>query len=329
MSGPQTVTHGVQPKRLRLAHISDPHLTSLRDVDWRDLLNKRMLGYVSWRWHRRNEHLPGILHALRLDLAETRPDHIAITGDLTHLGTPAECREVRDWLEHLGPPDRISVIPGNHDTYAPAPWSETLGQWLPYMQADEVPRLAHGPPHFPFLRCRGPLALICLSTARPTPPFLATGRLGRWQIDKLEKLLDGTAAQGLFRVILLHHSPASAGISRRRRLDDAAPFRAAIQRHGAELVLHGHAHEPIRSEIKTAGAAIPVFGVPSASAFSLSPARRAGYNIYDVTATGAGWELHVYERLFQPGSLCFAAGVEHELSLHASTGRAHDAAPAM
>jgi hypothetical protein len=48
-----------------------------------------------------------------------------------------------------------------------------------------MPR-ADGTP-FPFVRRRGPLALIGVSSAVPTPPLMATGRLGRAQLDALDR----------------------------------------------------------------------------------------------------------------------------------------------
>ena len=39
-----------------LAHLSDPHLTSLCQIQTRMLFNKRVLGYLSWRMRRRNEY---------------------------------------------------------------------------------------------------------------------------------------------------------------------------------------------------------------------------------------------------------------------------------
>ena len=43
------------------AQISDPHLSSLEGVRPGDLLNKRALGYLSWRRKRRFEHRPEVL----------------------------------------------------------------------------------------------------------------------------------------------------------------------------------------------------------------------------------------------------------------------------
>ena len=58
---------------LCFAHLSDPHLTTLLGVRWNQLLNKRVLGYLSW-WHkRRKEHCSEVLDALLRDLEQTHP----------------------------------------------------------------------------------------------------------------------------------------------------------------------------------------------------------------------------------------------------------------
>ena len=44
-----------------LAHLSDPHLSSLTGVRLTSLLNKRLLGYLSWHHHRRRIHCPHIV----------------------------------------------------------------------------------------------------------------------------------------------------------------------------------------------------------------------------------------------------------------------------
>src|SRR5580692_10638884 len=49
------------------------------------------------------------------------------------------------------------------------------------------------------------VTLIGLSTALPTAPLLATGRLGKRQLARLLEILDQT--HGLFRIALIHHPP--------------------------------------------------------------------------------------------------------------------------
>ena len=219
-----------------LAHLSDLHLSSLAGVSPRALLDKRILGYISWRLRRRHEHRTDVLDALRADLQAERLDHIAVTGDLTHLGLPQEFREAATWLARLGRPEAITVVPGNHDAYVPEEWRETFAQWTAYMQGDNAGAPTDADDAFPSLRIRREVALIGLSTARPTAPFLATGRLGERQLARLDRMLEDTAGAGLFRVVLLHHPPAAhtvrlAQVAARRR---RAARRARPARRGAD-----------------------------------------------------------------------------------------------
>ncbi len=51
------------------------------------------------------------------------------------------------------------------------------------------------------------MALIGLCSAVPTPPFVASGRLGREQLDAFEGELRALSNEGLARVVLIHHPP--------------------------------------------------------------------------------------------------------------------------
>ena len=66
---------------------------------------------------------------------------------------------------------------------------------------------AHGET-FPFVRVRGEVALIGLSTATPTGPLMASGHLGARQIDALAAILRQTGAT--------ETSPASSSSITRR-----------------------------------------------------------------------------------------------------------------
>lgn len=292
-----------------LAHLSDLHLTSLGQVRARELLGKRVLGYLSWHWHRRHEHLPDVLERLAEDIRAQHPDHVVVTGDLTQLGTPSECREALEWLERFGDPARVSAVPGNHDAYVRAPWEETQGLWAAYMAGDD----AEG--GFPFLRRRGPVALIGLSSARPTAPFLASGRLGVDQLAGLEQLLEATGKEGCFRVVLLHHPPAVGTVVRRKGLDDARALNDVLARRGAELVLHGHAHRPVRKSLPGPQGPVPVLGVSSASARGARPGRAAAYHLYRITRQSPGWHLEVACRTLHPGPMHLVETDRWELEL--------------
>jgi 3',5'-cyclic AMP phosphodiesterase CpdA len=294
---------------LTFAQLSDPHLSSPEGARWRDLAGKRLLGYLSWRRRRRAEHRAEVLEALRRDLLGVRPEHLVITGDLTQIALPDEFRQARRWLDSLGSPAQVTVVPGNHDAYVPVSWSQGFAHWQPYLVSDDVPadrRVDAAGSVFPSLRVRGPVALIGLSSARPSAPLLATGRLGRGQLERLETLLRQTREHGLFRVVLLHHPPVPGEERWRKRLTDAAGLCAVIARQGAELVLHGHRHRSVQSRIEIPGTDVPVFGIPSASAIGQLTGRVAQYHVYRVEATPAAWRLDLEVRGYLPETQEFA-----------------------
>jgi 3',5'-cyclic AMP phosphodiesterase CpdA len=296
----------------RVAHLSDLHLTSLVDVKIRDLLNKRALGYLSWWFRRRHEHAPEILAALLHDLSEQALDHIVITGDLTHIGLPGEFQQARQWLETLGSPTDVTVVPGNHDAYRRTPWEDTFALWTPYMASDPGlqtgEQQAPGPSLFPSVRVRGYVALIGVTSAHQSAPFFATGSLGAVQMDRLGDILDLTLRQGLFRILLIHHPPMATMVAWRKRLTDGAELRALLARHGVEMIVHGHTHRSSMAHLPEVRGTIPIIGVPSASARGAKPERRAGYHIYEVSPSSHGWEVRTSARGYSPRDHCFFAG---------------------
>lgn len=295
---PDPCLDAIPDNEFALAQVSDLHLSSLAGVSPRALLDKRILGYLSW-WHRRrHEHRTDVLDALRASLHGERLDHIAVTGDLTHLGLPQEFREAAAWLARLGEPEGITVVPGNHDAYVREPWRDTFAQWSPYMRADDAAPPASADVAFPILRVRRNVALIGLSTARPSAPFLATGALGEPQLQRLERMLEQTAAAGLFRIVLLHHPPAPHTVRWRKSLLDGAALRDVLDRRGAELVLHGHAHFSAASYLDAARSRTLAIGVPSASSVGRKVDRYATYHVYRIARVDAGWRLRVSVRAF-------------------------------
>jgi 3',5'-cyclic AMP phosphodiesterase CpdA len=267
-----------------LAHLSDPHLPPLPVPRLAELMGKRALGYLNWTRNRSKVHRRGVLDALVSDLLMQTPDHIAITGDLVNLALEAEFVPALKWLESVGAPDRVTVIPGNHDAYVRATRHRFAEACRDYLGGDD----AAGDAAFPSLRRRGPLALISLSSAVPTPPLMATGWLGRSQLDALERMLSALSDEQVFRVLLVHHPLRSD--SRAKRLTDSKELLALLMRHGVELILHGHDH--VHSTIWIDGPAgkIPAIGVPSASALAHGRYPAAAYNLFSITREGNAWQ---------------------------------------
>jgi 3',5'-cyclic AMP phosphodiesterase CpdA len=266
-----------------LAHLSDPHLPPLPATRLRDLAGKRALGYLNWTRNRHKYHRREVLDALVADMQAQRPDHIAVTGDLVNLALEAEFTPAQAWLESVGTPQRVTVVPGNHDAYVRATRHRFAGAFGQYLRGDAA---VDGTP-FPFVRRRGPLALIGVSSAVPTPPLMATGRLGRAQLDALDRDLAQMSADEAFRVLLVHH-PLHSG-SRMKRLTDSKALRAVLKRRGVELVLHGHDHIHSTMWLEGADRQIPAVGVPSASALAHRHYPAAAYNLFSITRDGNQW----------------------------------------
>jgi 3',5'-cyclic AMP phosphodiesterase CpdA len=281
-----------------LAHLSDIHLSPMPRARRRDLLGKRVLGYVNWHRGRKFVHRRDILEVLTNDLIEQGPDHIAVTGDLVNLGLPEEFLAAAEWLRHLGPPDKVTAIPGNHDAYVRLHPDRGTGHWRDYMEANAAGKALIGTPPtgFPFVRRYGDVAIVALSTAIPTMPFIAAGRLGSAQRAHLGLALEELRRHGLFRVVLIHHPPLPGQAGWRRGLRDAKALKAVLQEHGAELVLHGHDHAESLHALDTVTGPAMIIGVPSASEAVAGRIPAARYNKYRIDKVAGSWRCDMIGR---------------------------------
>jgi 3',5'-cyclic AMP phosphodiesterase CpdA len=117
---------------------------------------------------------------------------------------------------------------------------------------------------------------------------MATGWLGKSQMEALERLLSRLTSESAFRVLLIHHPLRSD--ARAKRLTDAPELLALLKQHGVELVLHGHDH--VHSTIWVEGpngSSIPAVGVPSASARAHGHYPDAAYNLFSIARDGEAW----------------------------------------
>ncbi|MCJ2057591.1 metallophosphoesterase [Methylobacterium sp. J-048] len=282
----------------RLAHLSDPHVGPLGRVRLHQLIGKRATGYANWRRGRSRSHDMTVLETLVADLKQQGAAHVACTGDLCNIGLPSEWETARTFLEALGSPETVSFVPGNHDAYVRGSLEGLLAACGGYTGDD-----SGSSGRFPYLRRRGPVALIGLSSAIPTKPFVATGRLGPPQLAAAEALLRALATEPgkPFRVVMIHHPPQPGGASAGRELKDAAAFTAMIARAGADLILHGHNHTTTSALVPGPdGRFVPVIGAPSASArpdgHGGMAARRASYLLYEIARSGDGYAVSARRR---------------------------------
>ena len=229
---------------VELAHLSDVHVLAAPGAGprWFEHLNKRWIGRLNLLLHRKHDER--LFAAAARDLAERPPDHLVVTGDLSNLAHPGEFARARQLLEATGlPPERVSLVPGNHDAYIRSAVRDRAFEraFAPYLGGD---------PAWPRVQRAGDVLLVATNSAVPTPWFTAYGRLGAPQLAAVEQALAASAAA--VKVVAVHHPPviATGELDRPwRRNRDGLALLAACRRGGADVVLCGHTHLPFRCRV--------------------------------------------------------------------------------
>ena len=289
---------------MRVAHFSDLHVLDLNGVSTSRFLNKRFTGWVNLRLKRQHKHRPAYVRAIAREITRAKVDHVVITGDLTNLALEQEFEATRRLLEEeLGlAPEQVTVVPGNHDLYTRGALRDRrFSTYFEHFLESDLPDLAEdiGLGRFPVVKLRGPLAIIGLSSAVPRPPLMASGQLGKKQIEALARILAHEEVRRRTPVVALHHpihNPPSwlktvvEGLWDARGLTDAL---ASVERG---MLLHGHLHFRVQRDLPTRRGSILAVGATSASLDHLEEHKMAGFNLYEFDGAGAlaKVEAHVY-----------------------------------
>ncbi|HEX7707160.1 MAG TPA: metallophosphoesterase [Thermoanaerobaculia bacterium] len=281
---------------IRIAHISDTHVFPPQGMEWREMIfNKRIAGWANTRLRRGRVYRRRYLEAV-LDAA-SRADHLVITGDVTNLALEAEFHEALRLFESRTGGAEITVVPGNHDLYLPRISRE--GRFEHHFGAfvrSDLPELsvAVAAGNYPFVKLRGEVAIIGLSSAVPRPPFIAAGYLGGEQLDALRAILDHPEVASRVPVMLVHHPPVDSRtrlFQLRDGLADAASLRETLAGLRRGLVLFGHLHIRVRCRV----GAVDFVGASGAALDHPNDAIRAGFNLYEIDESGANIEAQVVE----------------------------------
>lgn len=288
---------------MRIAHFSDLHVLALDGVPPQRFLNKRFTGWVNLKVKRSHKHRPTHVLAVAREIKRANVDHVVITGDLTNLALDQEFVAVRTLLEtELAlRPDQISAVPGNHDLYTRgAMRDQRFTKYFHDYVASDLPELCADIPlgRFPFVKLRGPVAIVGLSSAVPRPPLMASGELGKLQLAALKRILAHPEVQKRTPVILLHHpihNPPSRMKTFVEGLWDADRLIAELSTLHRGLVLHGHLHARRQRAL---GGMLSI-GATSASLHHDNEHKMAGFNLYEFDDTGAlgAIEAHVFDPL--------------------------------
>ena len=222
---------------ITLIHISDPHFHRLPRKP-RQWFSKRGLGALNVLYRRGRLH--PLERARRLVRLVDGMDwqHLVITGDVTQLALEEEFELAREMLAPLlaRGAERVTVLPGNHDRYVAEPegrdgfrayFGEFFGQGeIATRTLSETWRLA------------------AWDSTRPTPPFVASGRVRPETLAATETWLAGLP--GNARVVLANHYPLHFEppdrYSRAHDLEDNESLQRWVAGRNIELYLHGHVH---------------------------------------------------------------------------------------
>lgn len=281
---------------VRIAHFSDTHVLSLEGVRARRFLNKRWTGAVNLALNRSRHYRTEIFIRLLDAVSALDVDHAVCTGDLVNLALEPEFEMVAGLLRaHFGP-DHLTLVPGNHDYYVKEAikaglFEQSFGDFLP---AD----LDLGGARYPVVRLLDEVAIVGLSSAIPTPVFVANGEVGPDQRAALRTALAHPEVQGRFRLVMLHHpllpEPARRLDAMRRLVDAPAVINTlrAQPQSRPHLIVHGHNHEFKAQSLP--GTDTPLIQVASAS--RAGNRSRAEFNVYVIEdGVLARIERHIHD----------------------------------
>jgi 3',5'-cyclic AMP phosphodiesterase CpdA len=166
---------------------------------------------------------------------KNQPELIAITGDITIAGRPAEFEAARAWVDTL--PSKPVTTPGNHDV----PYYEVQRMFDPWSRYERV----FGPARDHNLELPG-LDLAAVNTARGYQPRAnwSKGQISPGQIRRTAAAIAGSNP-GCLRVILCHHPLMEiVGGPMTGKVWNGRAAAEAFSKAHADLVLTGHVHAP-------------------------------------------------------------------------------------
>lgn len=297
---------------MRIAHFSDTHVLSLKGVRPRHFLNKRWTGGVNLALNRSRHYRTEIFIRVLEAVSALDVDHAICSGDLVNLALEGEFEMVAGLLRAHFRADQLTLVPGNHDYYVKAAIDAGLFErsFRDFLPGDIDLGLAPGR-RYPVTRLLDEVAVIGLSSAIPTPVFVANGEIGREQLAGLQVALAHPEARRRFRLVMLHH-PLLPEPARRldtmRRLVDAPAVIGTLRASPAtrpHLVVHGHNHE--FKQMAVPGTETPIIQVASAS--RAGNRSRAEFNVYVIEDGAlARIERHIHDPVSGAFTACDTHG---------------------
>jgi 3',5'-cyclic AMP phosphodiesterase CpdA len=273
---------------MRLIHVTDPHLSTLRGLPLGAMRGKRMSGFLSWTFRRQLVYQRSVLDRLSDAVNAESPDHLILSGDLVQIGLEEEIVQVRSWLADLAATHQVFFVPGNHDVYARNSWAAVRRHWHFVLPAPVQGQPDSPTASYPFTRDLGNIRLIGASSACVTPVFSSRGALGAEQIGRLGAMLAEAREKRFLPCLAIHHPPLPGMSPWMKALKETQLLQALIAEQQPALVCCGHLH----SNIEVTMGAARIFCTASAASV-----KKSSFRIFDVESTaGQGcmaWDIHM------------------------------------
>lgn len=227
---------------IRIGHLSDIHVPIDFRPTARDLMGKRLTGYLNFRWRRQQEYDVTVLQAAVAALIKEQPDAVIISGDLTNLAYHQEFERAHALLAPLSDANiPWFVIPGNHDRYL----SRAIDGHMERIFANQLGEALRTDDAYPWIDTRTGITLIGLNSAVPNAPFQAWGRVSDEQISAVYRAKEEILRAQQPVVIAVHHHLGKAPHKHRdhhRNLRNSDQVLQLAKDLNAALVVHGHNH---------------------------------------------------------------------------------------
>jgi 3',5'-cyclic AMP phosphodiesterase CpdA len=180
------------------------------------------------------EH-PDVEAAVAALVERVQPELVVASGDLSHRGRRAQLERAHRFLVSLGPP--VLAVPGNHDLPHAFP-ARFVHPWTEFERLWETVEPTHA---------SASLHVVGLNSARPY-----RHQSGALRADQLRRAAErlGEAADGAYRVVVLHHHLLGAPwrAARKRPLARRSEVLRVLASAGADLILGGHIHQAALGE---------------------------------------------------------------------------------
>jgi len=221
-----------------IIHISDLHFHTYPQ-NFRDWKSKRILGAANLLFRRKRQFPLQRAKRLVEQIQKMNWDHLVISGDLTQLALEKGFSRARKTLEPLlTDPERVTVIPGNHDRYVrQAAGTDLFSQYFGEFFGNKEIHVR---------KLNSDWVIIGWDSAHPNDWLSASGTVRRSTIQATADLLESCPEQTKF--IIVNHYPLTFpegwNYDRFHELYNLVPVRDWILRHPQiRLYLHGHIHK--------------------------------------------------------------------------------------